>query len=390
MSKLFIEEQTLTAIGNSIREKTGKTDLIAPGDMPSEITSITTGGSGGIALPEEALVITGDCSYRFANGGWDWFINTYGNQITTSNITSASNMFYNARELKNISFEINMSNTATNISTEYMFNSCKNLESIPKINGGKVGTMNSMFFLCHKLRNLPDDIADWFDWSYMENQTSGYSCGRNQIFHNCFSLRSFPMNFLSHANKYSGYYQSYFYSGFTACCCLDELINLPIPYIATWTDNAFYCTFNLCSRLKNIKFALQEDGAPYVMKWKSQTIDLSNYLGYSDVPYGILNYNSGITADKEVTNDATYQALKDDPDWFTSKPEYSRYNYDSAAATINSLPDTSAYLATAGGTNTIKFKNNAGSATDGGAINAENLAASIAEAAAKGWTVAFS
>ena len=78
--------------------------------------------------------------------------------------------------------------------------------------------------------------------------------------------------------------------------------------------------------------------------------------------------------------------LKNDPDWFTCNVAYSRYNHDSAVATINSLPDTSAYLATAGGTNTIKFKGAAGEKTDGGAINTLT-AEEIAVAAAKGWTV---
>ena len=92
--------------------------------------------------------------------------------------------------------------------------------------------------------------------------------------------------------------------------------------------------------------------------------------------------------DKEIKDDATYQALKDDPDAWTKMPEYSFYNHDSAVETINSLPDTSTYLAEAGGTNTIKFKGNSGSKTDGGAINTMT-AEEIAVAAAKGWTVAF-
>ena len=131
-------------------------------------------------------------------------------------------------------------------------------------------------------------------------------------------------------------------------------------------------------------FALN-NGVPYTVTWKSQVIDLSDYVGYagSDV---YTQHNSGITADKEVTDDATYQALKNDPDWFTTKIEYSRYNHDSAVATINSLPDTSAYLATAGGTNTIKFKGQAGASTDGGAISTLTEE-EIAVAAAKGWTV---
>ena len=44
MTKLFIEDTTLTAIGDAIREKTGGTDLISPSNMPSEISSIETGG----------------------------------------------------------------------------------------------------------------------------------------------------------------------------------------------------------------------------------------------------------------------------------------------------------------------------------------------------------
>jgi hypothetical protein len=65
------------------------------------------------------------------------------------------------------------------------------------------------------------------------------------------------------------------------------------------------------------------------------------------------------------------------------KVDYARYNHDSAVNTINSLPDTSAY-----GTNTIKFRGIAGSATDGGAINTLTEE-EIAVATAKGWTVSF-
>ena len=43
MSKVFIEESTLTAIGDSIRDKTGKQDLVSPLNMPTEIESIKGG-----------------------------------------------------------------------------------------------------------------------------------------------------------------------------------------------------------------------------------------------------------------------------------------------------------------------------------------------------------
>ena len=44
MAKIFIEESTLSAIGNSIRAKTGKTNMIPPLSMPTEIESIQTSG----------------------------------------------------------------------------------------------------------------------------------------------------------------------------------------------------------------------------------------------------------------------------------------------------------------------------------------------------------
>ena len=47
MSKVVINETTLTAIGDAIRAKTGGTDLIAPGDMPTQISGIETGSGGG-------------------------------------------------------------------------------------------------------------------------------------------------------------------------------------------------------------------------------------------------------------------------------------------------------------------------------------------------------
>ena len=43
MAKVLIEETNLTNIANAIREKTGKSDLITPPNMASEITNIPTG-----------------------------------------------------------------------------------------------------------------------------------------------------------------------------------------------------------------------------------------------------------------------------------------------------------------------------------------------------------
>lgn len=385
MSKVLVNESSLTGIANAIRGKNGETTTYKPSEMAAAITAISGGGSGP-EIPESAFVISGNCSHRFTNDGWNWFIEQYGDKITTQNITNTEYMFFNSSNLISIPFEINCSSGKDTIA-QYMFNNCYNLRNIPKINNLRLTNISYLFNSCYRLRNIPDDFINNWDWSYIDNQASAYSGAQNGIFFGCYSLRSIPMDLISHGNPNVYYGYSYFTNGFCNCYVIDELVNLPIPYTATWTSNAFFNTFNKCYRLKNITFAMQEDGTPYVMNWKSQTIDLYDYLGYAQNKY-FLDYNSGITADKEVTDATTYQALKNDADWFTTNVAYSRYNHDSAVATINSLPDTSAYLASAGGTNTIKFKGAAGASTDGGAINTLTEE-EIAVATAKGWTISL-
>ena len=163
---------------------------------------------------------------------------------------------------------------------------------------------------------------------------------------------------------------------------LDEVVDLPVLKTSNPTNNGFSEGFGQCYRIKEMTFKTGIDSAPRADSgWKNQTIDLSQYVGYAPNEFGITGYNSGITADKEVTDDASYQVLKNDPGWWTRNVAYSRYNHNSAVNTINSLPDCAAF-----GTNTIKFKGESGSATDGGAINTLTTE-EIAVATAKGWTV---
>ena len=58
MAKIFIEESTLSAIGNSIRAKTGKTNMIAPLNMATEIASIQAGSGSGPSSPVSANDVT--------------------------------------------------------------------------------------------------------------------------------------------------------------------------------------------------------------------------------------------------------------------------------------------------------------------------------------------
>ena len=139
-----------------------------------------------------------------------------------------------------------------------------------------------------------------------------------------------------------------------------------------------------CSRLSAFTFVVNDDGSAKTANWNKQTLDFGSIypVGYALYSVYVIN-NTNLTADTQVIDDISYQSLKNNPDWWSALPRYSRYNHNSAVETINSLPDCSAY-----GTNTIKFKGAAGSATDGGAINTLT-AEEIAVATAKGWTVSL-
>lgn len=365
--------------GNPVTEYEAEViNTITPLEMAEEINNLQ-------ALPEEALTITGDTNYRFANDGWTWFIENYGNKIKTKNIIEASNMFRNSKNLKNIPFELNFETSYKPFLTA-IFQGCRDLEDIPKINNANVGDVSDMFYQCFSLRELKEESVEGIDWSYIESLTSSYSGAGDSRFNSCYSLRKFPMSFLAHGNPVIGYNYSNYYSLFNNCYALDEVVGLPIQHRnAKWTSNAFNTTFEYCCRLKRLTFETNEDGSPIkIDTWSKQAIGLSGYVGIARYTSYITNYNSGIGTDKQVTDDASYQALKNDPDWWSIDWNYSRYNHDSAVETINTLPD----LSGGAGGNTIKFKGVAGALTDGGAINTLTEE-EIAVAAAKGWTVSL-
>ena len=374
----------LSAIGNAIREKTGGTDLLTLDQMPIEIASITTGSGGEV----EPIVLSGNCDYACDGIVASSYINKFGNTISTSNLINIGNMFAYSN-IEKIPFTLNIGHPSySTCNLAGLFTKAYKLKELPTLNLlKKVGSIGYLFQSCSNLKKLPDNFgADW-DWSYIHTDTS---VSLSYIFDGCYSLRSIPESFLNNlwGNSTSMGY-SHFYSTFNNCYTLDEIKGLRFN-ASTMTSNMIYYAFNNCARVKDIIFALKEDGSVQTVNCKSQTIDLSGQIGYVHTYNAnhITSNNSGITADKEVKDDATYQALKDDPDWYATNINYSRYNHDSAVNTINSLPDTSAYLATAGGTNTIKFKGQNGALTDGGAINTLTEE-EIAVATAKGWTVSL-
>ena len=365
---------TLTYKGSTIAEinasgsKTLKTaGKYCEGDIGVSYVKPSGGGSG-VDIPDEAFVISGNCLDWNYDGKWDSFIAAYADKWSTNNITNCNSMFY-ATKLQSLSFEINLA--AGSVQMGSMFSS-SNLLILPKINGDIVASSLSNFLSESKIKNIPDNYFAFI---------SNISGSNGSIFRGCYYLRNIASSINTLIEKYNktSTVSSFYYYMFYNCMILDEITNLGVSTLPTWTNNAFNQFIDSCNRLKSFTF---ETGK--IVNWKNQVIDLSNSVGYG--LYDTDALNADIPTSKKVYDDTTYQALKDDPDWYAFNMAYSRYNHDSAVATINSLPDASAYLATAGGTNTIKFKGESGSATDGGAINTLTEE-EIAVATAKGWTV---
>lgn len=354
-----------------------------PEEMAAGIDAITY-------FSDEDLVFTGNCEYLFAYDKWKSVIERDAARLIIDP-TSIRYVFQGCTYTDLSGVTIACTSTAEQVGSN-IFADCNYLEKLPSVTGLVIDANqgSSVFSQCHNLWDENELIK------FFSNNT--YQCGwqqGNSYFNNCYSLRN-----INEALKVMGGhflvkstgttdYDAYNYSSmFERCMCLDEIRNIPLSVNKgiTVTSNKFDRIVYNCNRVKDVIFETN-DGEPIVLTMKGQTISFTDNTGYASPyswdprPYG---HKSGITEDKEVKDDATYQALKNDPDWWTGLEAYSRYNHDSAVNTINSLPDTSAY-----GTNTIKFKGAAGSATDGGAINTLTEE-EIAVAAAKGWTVALS
>ena len=363
-------------------------DTVSPSTLASGITAHDKSGEliiGTMASSPDAptiseLTIGGDLSYWDNKGAWDWFITKYGNQITVDSnnkITKLSHAFQDSQlEEIPIIFKCNMPNDNNGIT--YMFNGATKLKTLPSITGVVRGATAYTFGKCNNLSQIP---ASFFtDYNF----TTGYFYG---MCNNCWCLRSIDTTFMEQLTTLytSSLYANTFAYAFNQCEQLDEL-NLPIRDTTTeMTVNMFYGTFDNMYRIKKLTF-----DAPNPVKWKNQVIDLSKYFGYSDNnrPPHLKEdgYNTTITADKIMTP-PNMTSLIGNPDAYPTAVNTSRYNHTSAVETLNSLPDTSAYLASSGGTNTIKIRKNLGGLS--GSSTNDLTAEEIAVATAKGWTVSL-
>lgn len=398
MSKVFIEESTLTSIGDAIRAKTGATELISPADMATEIEGIESGG--GAEIPSDVFLATGDCNKKYANNNWNYFMENepFKSQWRSENISNAINMFYYSNKLTEIPFTLNFKEDAVNgVNASYMFRDCSALENIPDI--GTIlypSIMVQMFYQCKKIKEIPQN---WVDNIQNDVLIKSTSANLISIFAYMSSLRKIQeelINKLRASNDSTGTYYSLYYGLVNGCRVLDEIKNIPV--YGNYTSNAFLDTFSNCCRLAEIIFETNEDGTAMTADWSNQTIELTKQVGYaysiSDITGGSDDFTSADCYNSNTFESvyALEEAIAANPNWFADDYTTARYTKQSAINTINSLPDTSAYIAANGGTNTIKFKRTQGSAR---LINGESgrigdlTAEQIAVATAKGWTVSL-
>lgn len=298
----------------------------------------------------EDLTFTGDCSNLFYYGRLSWILEHYTSLLSFSNIEKAESCFFYLKsdaDLTNLTFY--MKDGYTN-SINHMFQG-SSLSYLPHI-VGRIHDCSSIFKTC-KMKSIPDNFFDDFIIQKPSGYSSAITC--SSMFDGCKNLTKVPslkaFKQLDSAVIPSYGFYNFYYCLFNECSSLQEVRDLPIVYgiNSEVKQNFFAGMVNEAEKLSSFTFE------------PNQTARLSNQILY--------------------LASAGYA-------YYGGNPKNSVYNYDSAVETINSLPDTSAFLAEAGGTNTIRFLEDQGANTEGGAIG--NLTAEeIAVAAAKGWTVAF-
>ena len=379
MAQVFIEDTNLKNIAKAIRQKNETTTLYKPSTMADAIKDL-------VVIP--SIEITGNCYYRFSNDGWNFLLDNYDGNITTYDIDRLQNMFSGCRTLEKIPFSINCIEGTYAIQTSKMFQYCNKLKELPEININRISAFEGMFDSCYLINRIDSTKLKIADYSFPRTQNHGCEL----LFANCYSLRYIEPEILtnlttidevSYSNTSSDNFTSIFYN----CTCLDEIVNLGVQNLILYRLS-FSSAFINCYRLKKLTFEIQEDGNPKSVPWDGVELDLSDCVGYCDSTKEslITGYNSGIKTSKRVYDSTTYNALKNDPDWYTLDANYSRYNHDSAVETINTLPIVP--VSSSGFVPTIIFLGNSGAFTDGGAINTLTEE-EVAVATAKNWTVSL-
>lgn len=378
MSDYIIHDTTLTSIANAIRTKTGSNAQMTPSEMATAIGNISTGGSS-----PKTYTISGSLNYFNDNGLLDEVIED--NNWIFNNVSGLINTFSNTHIL-----DQNFTITTTGTSCDWgqsVFN-WNSTTREPYIRRPKIiGPLRSLTGLYYGEHG--DDARLDLTEAYLIANSNGTNIlagflqmsKRKDLWDFAIDMPLTPSSIITTATLY--FYNAP-YTNFGRETYAAGIKNIPVITSSADTSNIFSSTFSQARAAKHITFALS-NGNPIVANWYGATLDLSSC--------GFKALNGSLTAldyypELAVTDATSYNNLKNETYWWSVKQNYSRYNKISAIETINSLPDTSACVNSHGSANIIKFRGDAGSNTDGGAINTMT-SAEIAVATNKGWTVQF-
>lgn len=216
----IIKDETLAAVANAIREKTGKTDKMAPVEMATEIAEIPTGGEDTLAeylsnatyeyaVPATVTQLVSKAFQNMArlskisfNGetkayndgslfsGCSNLTEADLTNLDCSNCTTLTYWFSNCNKLAKITLP-EKTGKITNFS--YIFNSCSSLTSVDlnHIDTSNADNFNYMFYSCSKLTDINIDAFNF--------KTTGDVIRLNYWFYGCNSLKSLDLSKLNMA-----------------------------------------------------------------------------------------------------------------------------------------------------------------------------------------------
>ena len=345
------------------------------------ITGITTAREAFLSSTQDignktiALTTTGDgadCRRMF----WNATLSTH--PTITGKIGNGEEMFMFSNiptiDLSGATYDQNQNSESTFSNSFSLFKQA-NATSITLPSSMSFHSAGFMFGACSNLESIDDTNC-----VFSQKTPQGWNPGgtQHQMFWSCYNLRHLPMNLVNAVAAFAfedwGNWPMMYHNMCQGCRALDEIVNLPVIDAHSGADmtDMFDAMLDECHHLSRFTFAAHNG----TVNWQGAGINFrGNGIGYGG--------GHNLPAAKEITDAASYAALKNDPDAWTQMEEYSRYNHDSAAETLASLPQL-----TIQDVCVIAFDPDSGSLTDAGAISTLT-SAEIAVATSNGWTVGF-
>ena len=179
--------------------------------------------------------------------------------------TSTYSLFYNCISLRSIG---NLTGTERVTDMGYMFNSCRNLTSIPQMDTSKVTNAERMFNGCSSLTSIPQmDTSKVTSISYMFGDCSSLTSipqmdtsmviNMNSLFYYCTSLTSIPQMDTSKVTS--------MYDMFSNCSSLTSIPLLDCSSVTSTSAPFGYSTLNKLTDLGGFK--------DLKVSWKSSFLD---------------------------------------------------------------------------------------------------------------------